>query len=39
MDLPKTIAPNCVVCGLPANDRVHVESEEVADAESPRWGL
>ena len=28
----------CGVCGLPKSDRVHIEGEAEADAESPRWG-
>jgi len=28
----------CGVCGLPRRDRVHIEGEAEADAESPRWG-
>jgi hypothetical protein len=28
----------CGLCGKPRRDRIHVEGEARADAESPRWG-
>jgi hypothetical protein len=28
----------CGVCGAPKADRVHIEGELEADAESPKWG-
>jgi hypothetical protein len=30
---------NCVLCGAPRGDPLHIEGEVEADAESPRWGL
>jgi hypothetical protein len=30
--------PNCLLCGAPRGDRLHVDGETKADAESPRWG-
>jgi hypothetical protein len=29
----------CSVCHLPKSDRIHIEGEAEADAESPRWGM
>jgi hypothetical protein len=31
-------APNCMLCGAPRGDRIHIEGESQADAESPKWG-
>jgi hypothetical protein len=31
-------SPKCTLCGAPRDDRVHVEGESQADAESPKWG-
>ena len=31
--------PNCALCGAPRGDRIHVQGEAAADAESPNWGL
>jgi hypothetical protein len=30
---------NCALCGAPRADKIHVEAQAEADAESPRWGL
>jgi hypothetical protein len=35
-DEPKAVP--CTLCGLPRNDRLHVEGQAQADAESPNWG-
>lgn len=32
-------ASKCALCGAPRGDRIHVEGEAEADAESPHWGL
>ena len=39
---PPTSAGNSRVCGVckkPLADRIHIEGEAQADAESPHWGL
>ena len=39
---PATPAGKSVVCGIckkPRADRIHIEGEAQADAESPHWGL
>jgi hypothetical protein len=39
---PPMPAGKSVVCGIckkPRGDRIHIEGETQADAESPRWGL
>jgi hypothetical protein len=28
----------CGICGAPKTDRVHLDGEAAADAESPKWG-
>jgi len=28
----------CTLCGAPRDDRIHIEGESQADAESPKWG-
>jgi hypothetical protein len=30
--------PKCALCGAPRGDRIHVEAQAEADAESPNWG-
>jgi hypothetical protein len=37
--VPPSKARVCALCGRPSADRVHIEGEARADAESPRWGL
>ncbi len=32
-------SPTCALCGAPRGDRIHLEAEVQADAESPKWGL
>ena len=32
-------SPTCALCGAPRGDRIHLEAEVQADAESPNWGL
>jgi hypothetical protein len=38
MGLPNASNPKCALCGAPRRDRIHVEAEAEADAESPKWG-
>ena len=39
---PPTAGSKAIVCGIckkPRADRIHIEGEAEADAESPHWGL
>ena len=38
MGLPRVSGPRCALCGAPRSDRIHIQGEEQADAESPNWG-
>jgi hypothetical protein len=31
-------ASKCTLCGAPRDDRIHIEGEAQADADSPKWG-
>gem|GEM_PF-5607618 len=36
--IPAGTSGRCGICGAPRSDRVHVDGEAAADAESPHWG-
>jgi hypothetical protein len=38
MGLPHVSGSHCALCGRPREDRMHIEGEAEADAESPNWG-
>ena len=38
MGLPRVQSPKCALCGHTRTDRIHVQAEDEADAESPNWG-
>jgi hypothetical protein len=38
MGLPAVGNAKCALCGAPRGDRIHLEAEAEADAESPKWG-
>lgn len=37
--LPGLTESKCALCGAPRGDKIHIEGEKEADAESPHWGL
>jgi hypothetical protein len=36
--VPGGHSKQCGICGAPRTDRIHLDGEAAADAESPKWG-